>query len=244
MCGECGECGESGECGECGECGVGGERGVGSVFGECGVGGEGGEGECGEGGEGGVGGVCGGECGVGGEGGEGEGGEGGEGGGEGCTSQPLQNNFWHGVCLGGIDMYNHELEKLRDKIQSVKLELDRLQRQHHDLTGIAFVISGPRPRIETRQCIYINHYPADQRDLYPESEIEFEGQGVGAAAIADRLNLDPIRDELCVEFETAQSIAASDRLADEADYVYEKLKDRRMFPPLHEGNFGRRHKGE
>ena len=129
-------------------------------------------------------------------------------------------------------MYDHELKKLQDKLQNAMLEVDRLQRWHRELTGRNFVISGPRPKIETREVIYVTYYPADRRDRYPESEIEFEGEGCGASAIADRLNLDPIRDELCVEYETAKAIEAEDIAADRADWEWEKRRPL----PLHLAN--------
>ena len=145
-------------------------------------------------------------------------------------------------------MYNQELEKLRDKIQSVKLELDRLQRQHHDLTGIAFVISGPRPpaKIETRDCIYINYTEPEPRGMHTPSEsswIEFEGEGAGGLAVAEYLNHGAqaydryFTDHVIEAYETAMSREAEDIAAERTDWEYEQVKDRRMFPPLHEANF-------
>ena len=142
---------------------------------------------------------------------------------------------------------DYGLEQLRDRIQYAQLELNRLQDEHKRLTGSNYAITGPRslPKVESRDCIYINYTPAEgQRPHSPEfpSCLEFEGEGPGGIAIAEYLNESPyspcLIDDILAKYESAMSKEAEDRAADEADSRYEQIKDRRLCRPINEADWG------
>ena len=143
-------------------------------------------------------------------------------------------------------MYDHELTKLQNELQTCMLKVNELQAKHRELTGRQFVISGPRPKIETRDCVYINYEgpePEGDHSISSSSWMEFEGDGVGGVAVADYLNhgahaYDKYFTEHVVEaYENAMALEAEVVAADRGNWEYEKAKDRRTFPPLQDAEF-------